>query len=85
MLEGLVWNAILTIAVGVGAYLWKTLVADVKELDKEIVNVKVNYVSKSELNGFKDDINKSFDKMDIKLDHIDSRFNRLEELLRNKS
>lgn len=85
MLEGLVWNAILTIAVGVGAYLWKTLVADVKELDKEIVNVKINYVSKTDLNAFKDDINKSFDKMDIKLDHIDSRFNKLEELLRNKS
>lgn len=84
MLEGLVWNAILTIAVGVGAYLWKTLVSDVKELDKEIVNVKINYVSKADLNSFKDDINKSFDKMDIKLDHIDDRFNRLEELIRNK-
>lgn len=84
MLEGLVWNAILTIAVGVGAYLWKTLVQDVRELDKEIVNVKINYVSKADLNSFKDDINKSFDKMDIKLDHIDDRFNRLEELIRNK-
>lgn len=84
MLEGLVWNAILTIAVGVGAYLWKTLVSDVRELDKEIVNVKINYVSKADLHSFKDDINKSFDKMDIKLDHIDDRFNRLEELIRNK-
>lgn len=84
MLEGLVWNAILTIAVGVGAYLWKTLVQDVRELDKEIVNVKINYVPKADLNSFKDDINKSFDKMDIKLDHIDDRFNRLEELIRNK-
>ena len=85
MLEGLVWNAILTIAIGVGAYLWKTLVADVKELDKEIVNVKVNYVSKSELNGFKEEINRNFDKLDNKLDHIDSRFNRLEEILRGKT
>ena len=72
------WQIILNIGVGVtvavGGWFARQLWDSVKELKNDVSNIRLHmsedYVKKSEVNGFRADMDKRFDRIEVLLDKL---------------
>jgi len=68
------FNIILGVALPVGGWFCRQLWDSVKELKKEIADLRLhvseNYVKKAEVEGFRADMDKRFDRIELLLDKL---------------